>query len=1169
MSQLEYTEEQDKALKATVPSIAVDAGAGCGKTFVLTERFLSHLDPSREEVATVADLDHLVAITFTDAAAREMRGRIRARCRERLLTADAADAPFWRTLLRKLDTARVSTIHSFASTLIRNHAIELGVDPAFTVLDPAAAAVLKSSAVDATLRARLAPRDGELDEDLIATAAEFDLNGLRNHIRALAESSKTPEFAKWRKATADDLIASWRQFYVTEVAPRYAREFLTNPLVEELLDLTASATPVKEGFADWIIDVRTALQQIPDADDQDDAIRQLRPYLNFRNPATGKDLCGVKDWPDKASKQQFTALLKSLREVLDKQRRPGNPESMRRAAELGLQVLHLAHDTAKRYDRLKRDRGVLDNDDLLTEAHRLLTDPALADARGRIAGQVRVLLVDEFQDTDPLQAELVRAIVAGTPSDAAPLDGLEGERTLFFVGDFKQSIYRFRGAVPQVFQDLRAAAPEAGRLTLSKNFRSQPAVLDFVNTLFEPLFVAGYAKLSANRPQVGPAPAVEMLWTPPPEEQGVSAQRSAEAATVAARIRQLIDEGAPLVYDKAADAARPVRQGDFTILLRALSDVAEYEQALREAGLEYYLVGGHAFYAQQEVYDVLNLLRTLLSESDEIALAGVLRSPMFGLPDNALFWLAQRGGLNAGLAAGSLPPELSADEKRIARHARDTLVRLRREKDRVGAAELLRQAWDATSYDATLLADFLGERKLANLEKLHEQARQSDATGTGVRGLTARLTEFVNTPPKEALAATTEGDADVVRLMTVHASKGLEFPVVVLPDLNRRTRSESAQAVFDPRLGPLVRPAPRRDDDKEKGPPIGLDFWRATEKPLDEEERDRLFYVACTRAADRLILSSCYDGEIKLEGPWLKRLAERFDLTTGKLLDDEPAPPLVEVVPPPAAVAGRGETTRRQLHHALEAFDAGATPAAPVGDAAPIAILPEDLVTFSVSRLSGKLHRGASGETSEEPTAAKGVDPRRLGTLVHAVIERLDPAADSWESAIDRWSDALAPRELRRAAPEGAREAKRLVRRFIATPEWAAMRSAARLDRETEFLLRWPPEASAANPAMIRGYLDALYQDAAGGWHLVDYKTNSVDAKGVPALAKEYALQMAVYAHAIEAATGARPASLTLVFLAPGVSHAITWDDAARAASVGAISGAIADARQAATVTTL
>lgn len=1157
MSQLKYTPEQERVLHTRDVPIAVDAGAGCGKTFVLTERFLSHVAPAAEGLPPI-DLDEIVAITFTDAAAREMRDRIRLKCRERLENATGEERVAWRRLMRSLDGARVSTIHSFASGLIREYAIELGVDPAYTVLDPAESEVLRSKCVDDALRARLAPKEGVLDDDLISAAAEFDITGLRSHVRELASRGNQKRFAKWLRASPDDLVDAWRAYYQEQVAPLYARDFLDDPNIRRLREMMALATPVKAGFADRLAELSDVLDDLADTKNADGDLKRLHPLLYAQDPETKKYVYTAKDWPDNELKKEFSALLKSLRDRLDKNRVAGDPSSMRRAAELGLQVLAVANLTTRRYEQAKSARGVLDNDDLLIDAHRLLTDPELADARERVSGRVRVLMVDEFQDTDHLQSELVQAIAGGGPDDS-------GEGRLFFVGDFKQSIYRFRGAEPEVFQSLRAATPEAGRLTLSQNFRSTPAVLDFVNTLFAPIFGEAYAPLRPTRKQLTPRPAAEFLWTPPEEDSNTPDQRRAEAASIAGRLRELIDGEEPVVVDKESGQPRGAQPGDVAILFRALSDVAAYEEALREAGLEYYLVGGHAFYAQQEVYDVLNLLRTVFSECDDIALAGVLRSPLVGLQDESLFWLARRGGLNAGLFAAKPPTELSDNQRDAVRRARRLILRLRRDKERLSAAELLRTVWEESAYDASLVAEFLGERKLANLEKLHEQARRADASGSGLRGLAARLAEFVNQPPKEALAATTAGDAGVVRLMTVHASKGLEFPIVVLPDLNRKAQADRTQAVFDPRLGPLVRPVPADSTEAKKAPPVGLDFWKAIQRPAEEAERDRLFYVACTRAADRLILSSCLEPVAKLEGPWLKRLEERFDLATGEQLAPE-GPPLVAFTQPTTAPQVKGESRKgSSLGDAIEAarVKLGSDPPKPPPGVAPIAVDPADLVTFSVSRLSGKVQAPNHRSAPEPADRSELVDPRRLGTLVHAVIERLDPQAESHEQAISDWCNALAPQQLRRGVMDGALRAKKLVHRFLMTPEWAAMRSARRLDREAEFLLRWPGAR-----AVLRGYLDCLYQDA-DGWHVVDYKTNAVDAAAVPRAAGPYALQMAVYAHAVEAAVGERPRSLSLVFLHPGVSHRVAWDAAAHAASIPTITDAITQARAGLTEATL
>ena len=247
-------------------------------------------------------------------------------------------------------------------------------------------------------------------------------------------------------------------------------------------------------------------------------------------------------------------------------------------------------------------------------------------------------------------------------------------------------------------------------------------------------------------------------------------------------------------------SSRAARPGDVTLLFRALTNVEYYEEALRDHGIDYYLVGGHAFYAQQEIFDIVNLLRAVASPCDEVAIAGVLRSPMFNIRDETLYFLAQHerglsGGLWSMLESSGYAPgarclaDISTDELARVRFAAETLAELRSEKDRVPIAELMHKALERTGYDAMLLAEFLGERKLANLHKLIEQARQFDATGIfTLADFIVQLSQFVARQPDEPLAATQPESINAVRLMSIHQSKGLEFPVVVVLDLDRRHR---------------------------------------------------------------------------------------------------------------------------------------------------------------------------------------------------------------------------------------------------------------------------------------------------------------------------------------------------------------------------------------------
>ncbi len=842
------TAEQQAALSAHDRSVSLAAGAGCGKTFVLTERFLSYLDPCLAEPS--AELSELVAITFTDAAAREMRDRIRRRCYERWQAAEEpSEQSGWKQLLSTLDGARISTIHAFCATLLRSHAAEAAVDPQFELLDPPTAQLMRLQSLDDHLRQLLV----DSDERLIQLATHFGLRSLRDHVAALLGDNVDAVLARWSKAAPIDLAETWQLHYKKHVAPAALTAIIEAEPVVLLGELCVSADVTKAKTQTHFADLVTLLESLPVSKSPHDAVLQLR------NMAKVQGVCTKKDWGDEDDFETYKETCTAVRALLDKSilRYPLALETLKATAAIGLDLLKLVGEVTASYNEAKQQRNVLEFDDLLSRTEALLTDKRYPQVQQNLVRSTQLLMVDEFQDTDPQQVAIVKAL----RGDAW------AERGLFVVGDFKQSIYRFRGAEPRVSGDLRATLPAESRLSLTTNFRSQPAVLDFVNALFHDAFAEGYEPLSAHRPQLSPTPAIEFLWAQPDAEQtdgqhseskgdqrliGVARRRMQEARFIARRLAQLLDDGEPLVVDTSGDepTARPLQLGDIAVLLRTLSDVALYEEAFREYGLDYYLTGGHAFYAQQEIYDVLHLLRTVASPVDDLSLAGVLRSPMFALNDETLFWLAEESGsLNAGLFGETLPEELSPTELAKTVRAATTLGELRKQKDQRLVAELLSQAIAATGYDAILLTEFLGHRKWANVQKLIEQARSLDRTRPGdLNGFVTQLSEFVLRAPKEALAATsTEGD--VIRIMTIHAAKGLEFPLVIVPDLDRPNHHGSNQPVFDEDLGPLV-------PSSEKQALVGWDLHRFAEKEQDLEERKRLLYVACTRAADYLLLSS-------------------------------------------------------------------------------------------------------------------------------------------------------------------------------------------------------------------------------------------------------------------------------------------------------------------------
>lgn len=1152
------TPEQNAALSAHDRSVSLAAGAGCGKTFVLTERFLSYLDPRQLEPS--AELTELVAITFTDAAAREMRDRIRRRCYQRMQQAtDAMERSAWKLLLSNLDGARISTIHSFCATLLRNFAAEAALDPRFELLDPPTAELLRLQSLDDHLRSLLVASN----ETLIELATHFGLRQLRDHVADLLGNNVQAVIERWRGVTPVELVSHWQEHYRTQFAPAAISTLLASEPVQRLRELCTTASVTTDKFQRRAAEILTLLETFTVTETPHLSVEQLRNLAKVQGVTT------KKDWDEIGEFEEYKQTCTAVRELASKSilRVSFAIEPLQEAAAIGLNLLELVAEVDDRYTRAKQQRNVLEFDDLLQRTHALLVDERYPQVRQSLTQNTQLLMVDEFQDTDPLQVAIVQALRGENWA----------EQGLFVVGDFKQSIYRFRGAEPRVSNELRATLPAESRLSLTTNFRSQPAIVDFVNALFHDTFAAGYEPLVAHRPQLTPAPAIEFLWSSPDEaasepyetrQRGkTELARRQEARYIARRLAQLLDSNEPLVVadDENGDpVARPLELGDVAILLRTLSDVALYEEALREYGLDYYLAGGHAFYAQQEIYDVLHLLRTIASPVDELSLAGLLRSPIFALTDESLFWLHEHAGsLNGGLFGNSLPDELSTAERAKVVRAAKTIGELRHKKDELLVADLLNDAIAATGYDAILLTEFLGHRKWANVQKLVDQARSLDRTRPGdLNGFVTQLSEFVVRTPKEALAAT-RADGDVIRIMTIHYAKGLEFPLVVVPDLNRPNFPGSRQPVFDETLGPLV-PA------SEKQSVVGWDLHRFAEQEQEQEERTRLLYVACTRAADYLMLSSSVTDLQKPKSDWLKLLGEHFDLTSGNYVANLPdgyQTPEVRVTnfEPATDRKPAGPTRGSDLQklvaktHQLAESGRGTVPA----EVAQIAVNEQARRRFSFSRLSGKLKSSddvrdadaenveLGGDIVELGEDRNDVNGRELGTLVHAVLERIDfSAADADVTGL---CDFLVPQYVSNSPQAAASEATELVERFLASPRASQLANATQVLRELEFVLPWPLDEEPYRGRYLHGYIDCLYRDAAGDWHLLDYKSNRVAADDVSRLAEQYALQMFVYGLACERALGVAPVESVLHFLSPGSDFGFVWNDSQRQSMASAI----------------
>ncbi len=1143
---ISLTVQQRRALAVPDASVALSAGAGCGKTMVLTERFLAALDDGGGR-----PLEALVALTFTEKAARELRQRIRARCRARLAadggstSSSAAEAEWWAAVLRGLDAAPIGTFHEFCARLLRRHALLAGVDPEFAILDQSIGGSLRDEAVRIAIRRRLAERDA----DLMDLGTEFGLAQVRDALGRLATQRNAIDLEEWAGLTPQAIVDRWLDLARERLWPavRDRAAAIAATCSRRLVRLDSDNSRIMERAAAVFEGLAILGPTAPpcSVDRLDELVGLLRVQDLPRAPA----------WPSQEVYEGVKDAFTELREHLRKEVRPAlgwsNQEMLLASAERSLRFARLALWVRREHERLKHRRHGLDFDDLLVKARDLLRDhPEIATpARpGDRAPMVEFVLVDEFQDTDGIQGQILQLL-----SGDAFLTG-----RLFVVGDVKQSIYRFRGAEPGIFRDWRAAFPARGRLSLTENFRSVPGVIGFVNALFGECFrdlgpsdgggdgdgdgdgddrearpiPEDPHRLLPIRGQDTCQPAVEFLWPasaedssedeedraeqsddgergtrPPAPKLSAHERRMIEARCIARRLRERLDAGWP-VLDRATGSVRPAHAGDVALLFRAMTDLWPYESALADEGFDYHTIGGSAFYAQQEVHDVINLLSVVEDPFDEVALAGALRSPFFGVSDEGLFRLStsreREGGITAGVYWLDAIPGLSGLDRARAARAVELLARWRADKDRIPMAELVARVLDESGFAAAVVCEFLGDRKLANTRKVVRLARDFDRQGGfTLADFVARLRADLEDEPKEEQAATTDEEGASIRLMSIHQAKGLEFPIVVLPDVGRTSRGQSPLVACRPDLGLVVRPPlpmPQAPDATAASTDAGENdpVWRAyltLERADDEQESLRLFYVATTRARDALILSAGLQaGEsVPSNAVAMRLLDERFDRATGACrVAPDPADPgprpdvrVHRMTPPPpredrppdrdAATAPSPAPARLSITAIAEAIE-GAGPPVPTSE--------EPARPCGMPRY-----------LELNPAAAAASRTARLDGLVRAIVRdprwrRPDPPAMGALAAL------AAERQVPAAGPALIRDAVRRLDALWELPAFRALRHAAsgRDPSIVDDLDVTTTATTGAGAAVVcHGAADLAFRDHEGGWHVVVAVADAMD----------------------------------------------------------------------------
>lgn len=858
-------------------NLIVTAGAGSGKTRVLVERYLRLLmaETPQDDKAAFAAVESILAITFTEKAAREMRERVRQAVEQRAQDAPRAERPIWEARRSAIEAARIGTIHSFCATLLRSHPAETGLDPHFRILDEVEALSLLAESVDAALAeavqsARGADRDiAEQTADLALLLAEYGREELRAILTDMVRGGAEVRSAlAHMPATVDALRAMWQTWLTTTRADVLVDLIDHLRLCAESVDLEYLTTIANDQdlIGRQVLAVYDWLMQLPVLDRPDGTSERITHISipDFTPIQTIKLNGGSKkNWPTATDLMTAKTALDMLRAAYTDYKDKDlleltlDTEQAERAARVTLSLRALYMQTVACYTQRKEQIDALDYDDLERRARELLEQHP--QVRARWQAELRAVLVDEFQDTNDEQRALIYALTGmhDLPPAADNLSNVAcTPPTLFVVGDGKQSIYRFRGADVRVFRrvasDIVARGGQA--VALDTSFRSHALLLTWINQVSASIFARPrplhayeipFEVLYAHRPAPIHPCCVEMHLVK--ENGNADASREAEARALAERIQALVHgaEG-PLVA--GPQGWRVPEYGDFALLFQASTVFDQYEQALRAAGIPFLTTAGRGYYGRKEVLDLIHLLRVLDDPSDELALVGVLRSPLFALDDGTILRLRLAHPHSLWAALMESTAETTGAAYVPLDFARATLRDLYDLHRRVTVVELLRAALAQTGYLATISGLPDGERRRVNVEKLLETARRVGSGGLGAfRVYLDSLLQAESREGEAPLEATGS-----VQLMTIHRSKGLEFPIVVLPDLGRKPPPQKAPWLARRPYGLALQ---LREATGEKAPTVAYQLALAEERRMERAERDRLLYVALTRARDYLLLS--------------------------------------------------------------------------------------------------------------------------------------------------------------------------------------------------------------------------------------------------------------------------------------------------------------------------
>ena len=1163
--------DRDLIASALDETLIVEAAAGTGKTTALVHRMVRVIETGRAEVTGI------VAVTFTEKAA----GELKLRLRESLEESRRAAAPVSKererldNALRRLEETQISTIHGFCADLLRERPVEAQVDPLFTVLTEAQARRMYNASFQQWLQEQLAdPPEGVQ-------------RSLRRPIFAgFQPGSDNDEAPIERLRNAGWELSQWRDFDGGWQRPPFDREDRIDALVDQLhrfADQSASPTSRYDCF---FVDTKSARRLSEDIRRTERVTRRDYTRLESMFIEFGRD----RDF-QRARKGRGGPYGPGIsRTNVCRMRDALQAELCRFEADANADLAALLRDELgtceQRYEHAKTRAGALDFLDLLLKARNLVKYDD--EVRRSFQQRYKHLFVDEFQDTDPLQAEILLLLAAADPTvtDWRYVRPVPGK--LFAVGDPKQAIYRFRRADVAVYHGVYEMLERAGarRVTLRTSFRARPNIQRAVNTAFAPAMTsdqdsqqAGYVPLEPFRPETPEQPSVVVLPVPEPYGKRRVANTSIDESlpdAVGAFVEWLVNksgwkvaerptgDGPIHTQDLALTGAIGFKPGETERLVRIQSrhvcllfrqfvnyqrDVTRpYVRALEARGIQHLLVGGRSFHKRAEIETLRAALAAVEWPDDELSVFATLRGALFAIGDEELLeYRNLSGGFHPFRTPEHVPPTCAPIAEAL-----ELLQSLHRERNYVPVATTISRLLEATRAHVRFALEHGGEQVLANVLHVAELARQYEVEGgISFRGFVDELREQADRQQAGEAPILEEG-SDGVRMMTVHKAKGLEFPVVILADMTAKLRSAAASRYIDSgRNLCAIRLAGCT--------PFDLVSHEGEELVRDEAEGVRLAYVAATRARDLLVVPAVGDEE---RDGWLKPLnpaiyppketrrekvqaagCPEFSSKDSVLLRPNGDPAFSGTVSPGLHVFGNSHAV---VWWGPQVLHLGAEP--PLGirrselivkdvapkivkaglaeyeawrqgtDAAVKAGSVPSIATQTVTQWARGEHEGAPKlppvDIIEIPRDENRPSGRRFGSLVHAVLASVP--FDAGPDVIQRLTELQS--RTQGATDEEAAFAARVVEIVLAQPILKRAREAAKANR----CRRETPVSWRNGDRLIEGVVDLAFEEQ-GAWTLVDFKTDEELAEKGP-----YQRQLGLYALAVGGAT-AKPVSAFLM----------------------------------------